>query len=280
MTAEYHLKARTRFHFALKLRGEWWKGVEDLAVYIESRPDVSEDPLNVGVLDKKEISISNRQQYLIDAMRSKFEEFVLSNGRRTRYRRDGVPIEEGAASIRGWQIDPHIDVIDVVVEFRAIDLAEQPALFEHCGDMLNASNGCASPSEAAAALESYYLIITHNHPPLTKSRWPAAEPLANTLERHGLQLPRVNLTNTGGKRVSPLQPEQVGWLNYWSEATCEYLGFPQLWREEQVLRLSHRTPKGAFLVRLSQEPLDIRNPDHVRLIASAYEHLPNLGVRA
>jgi hypothetical protein len=279
MIAERHLKARTQFHFTLNLGDVWWKGVEALAAYIESRPDLSEEPLSEGLLNKKEIPIRNREQYLIDAMRSKFEEFVLSNGRRSRYRRDGVPIEEGAAWIRGGRSDTEIDVIDVTVEFRAMSFTEIVDLFEQCGDLLAATTGHFSPSEAFATFAAYGLICKHTSGAIFASRQREAEPLVNTLQELNIELPGIILTSYGGRRTSPLQPEIAGWLNYWSGATCEYLGFPALWPDANELRLSHRTPRGAYVVRLTQEPLDIRIPDHVRVIASAYKHLPNLGVR-
>jgi hypothetical protein len=93
------------------------------------------------------------------------------------------------------------------------------------------------------------------------------------------RLPRLRYWLTD-KLDAPQQPPMLAWLNYWSPATCEWLGFPDTSRDERLLRLSFRTPRGAWIVQLTPEPLDLDRPDHVEAAAWAYERFPRLGPRA
>ena len=103
--------------------------------------------------------------------------------------------------------------------------------------------------------------------------------LKSALEAVGRQLPRFE-HNPLVPRACAAQPKELGWMNYWSEATCEYIGFPDPGRDQYLLQHSYRTLKGAWLVKLCPDPLDLARPEHLILLADAYMRFPKLGIRA
>ena len=55
------------------------------------------------------------------------------------------------------------------------------------------------------------------------------------------------------------------WINYWSEATAERLGFPDAARDKPLQGLYERLP-GGWLIKLTPDPTDLDKPaDHERL---------------
>ena len=77
----------------------------------------------------------------------------------------------------------------------------------------------------------------------------------------------------------PRQPGWLGWLNYWSPEVADHLGFPDPAIDGELLRHAHRTPAGAWLVKLGDTPLDASNPDHLAWLARLYARFPRLGAR-
>lgn len=75
------------------------------------------------------------------------------------------------------------------------------------------------------------------------------------------------------------RPLFVGWLNYWSPETCALLGFPDLEKDSAVLKSSYKTPRGAWLVKLTEEPLDLQRMDHREIVKWAYTRFDEIGVR-
>jgi hypothetical protein len=79
---------------------------------------------------------------------------------------------------------------------------------------------------------------------------------------------------------APEVPHRLGWLNYWSAATARILGFPDPDRDNELLSRARKTRSGAWLVRLTNEPLDLDNADHLRTVLRIYERFPTIGGRA
>jgi hypothetical protein len=75
-------------------------------------------------------------------------------------------------------------------------------------------------------------------------------------------------------------PDVIGWVNYWSPETCEILGFPNSATDERLLQLSHRTVRGAWLVKLTEEIFDVTRPEHVETLEWAYRRFYKIGMRA
>ncbi|MDY7232725.1 DUF5953 family protein [Hyalangium sp. s54d21] len=78
---------------------------------------------------------------------------------------------------------------------------------------------------------------------------------------------------------APEIPHCLGWLNYWSAATARWLNFPDPARDAELLSRSRRTATGGWLVRLTDEPLDLDTPVHLDALLRAYERFPEIGGR-
>jgi len=78
----------------------------------------------------------------------------------------------------------------------------------------------------------------------------------------------------------PEIPHCLGWLSYWSAATARAIGFPDPARDVDLLARARRTATGGWVVRLTDEPLDLDNPAHLDALLRAYERFPAIGGRA
>jgi Family of unknown function (DUF5953) len=79
---------------------------------------------------------------------------------------------------------------------------------------------------------------------------------------------------------SPEIPYYLGWLNYWSAAAAQAIGFPDPARDAELLSRARRTASGGWVVQLTDEPLDLDNPAHLDALKGAYERFPEIGGRA
>jgi hypothetical protein len=79
---------------------------------------------------------------------------------------------------------------------------------------------------------------------------------------------------------SPEIPYFLGWLNYWSPAAAEAIGFPDPARDAELLSRARRTASGGWVVQLTDAPLDLDNPAHLDALKRAYERFPEIGGRA
>ncbi|CAM4139896.1 DUF5953 family protein [Corallococcus exiguus] len=79
---------------------------------------------------------------------------------------------------------------------------------------------------------------------------------------------------------SPEIPYYLGWLNFWSAAAAEAIGFPDPTRDAELLTRARRTASGGWVVQLTDTPLDLENPAHLDALKRAYERFPEIGGRA
>ncbi|HTE17830.1 MAG TPA: DUF5953 family protein [Armatimonadota bacterium] len=79
---------------------------------------------------------------------------------------------------------------------------------------------------------------------------------------------------------APEIPYFLGWLNYWSPAAAEAIGFPDPARDAELLSRSRRTATGGWVVQLTDAPLDLDNPAHLDALKRAYERFPEIGGRS
>ncbi|HEX8698850.1 MAG TPA: DUF5953 family protein [Myxococcaceae bacterium] len=79
---------------------------------------------------------------------------------------------------------------------------------------------------------------------------------------------------------SPEIPYYLGWLNYWSSAAAQAIGFPDPARDAELLSRARRTASGGWLVQLTEAPLDLDNPAHLDALKQAYERFPEIGGRS
>ncbi|MFY0574195.1 DUF5953 family protein [Cystobacter fuscus] len=82
------------------------------------------------------------------------------------------------------------------------------------------------------------------------------------------------------KIPAPEIPQYLGWLNYWSAAAAQAIGFPEPARDAELLSRSRRTATGGWVVQLTDAPLDLDNPSHLDALKRAYERFPEIGGRA
>lgn len=79
---------------------------------------------------------------------------------------------------------------------------------------------------------------------------------------------------------SPEIPHHLGWLNYWSAAAAQVIGFPDPERDAELLARARCTTSGGWVVQLTDTPLDYDNPDHRAALLRAYERFPAIGGRS
>jgi hypothetical protein len=79
---------------------------------------------------------------------------------------------------------------------------------------------------------------------------------------------------------APEIPYYLGWLNYWSAAAAQAIGFPDPARDAELLTRARRTPSGGWVVQLTDAPLDLDNPAHLDALKWAYERFPEIGGRS
>ena len=75
-------------------------------------------------------------------------------------------------------------------------------------------------------------------------------------------------------------PHYLGWLNYWSVATAQVIGFPDPARDMELLSRARRTLTSGWIVQLTEAPLDLDNPAHLDALKRAYERFPRIGGRS
>ncbi|GHH04895.1 DUF5953 family protein [Comamonas sp. JC664] len=123
-----------------------------------------------------------------------------------------------------------------------------------------------------------------------RSFWGHASPygygseIAQQLRRsaHGPERsPRgLPMLNPPEKLPAPELPCFLGWLNYWSAAAAQAIGFPDPSRDAELLSRSRRTASGGWVVQLTDAPLDLDNPTHLDTLKRTYERFPEIGGRA
>ncbi|NNB90033.1 DUF5953 family protein [Corallococcus exiguus] len=82
-----------------------------------------------------------------------------------------------------------------------------------------------------------------------------------------------------GVLSSPAVPPHLGWLNYWSAASAQALGFPDPSLDAELLSRARQTATNGWIVRLTDAPLDLDKPDHLAALLRAYERFPEIGGR-
>jgi hypothetical protein len=78
----------------------------------------------------------------------------------------------------------------------------------------------------------------------------------------------------------PEIPHHLGWLNYWSAAAAQAIGFPDTIRDVDLLSRARRTASGGWIVQLTDAPLELHNPAHLEALKRAYERFPEIGGRS
>ena len=125
------------------------------------------------------------------------------------------------------------------------------------------SRKACAPSGELVAPGPVRLIIAEQTGP--KSGGPERPP-------HGL--PRLKLP---WNIRSPTVPQYLGWINHWSAAAAEAIGFPNPSRDADLLTRAQRTASGGWVVSLTATPLDLDKPEHLNALKRASERFPEIG---
>jgi hypothetical protein len=80
-------------------------------------------------------------------------------------------------------------------------------------------------------------------------------------------------------RCPPAVPTRLGWINYWSAEAALAAGVGEKTAGSGKRQYPRMEPLdgGAWLVRITDEPLDPGRAQHVRLLAEAYERFARVG---
>lgn len=140
----------------------------------------------------------------------------------------------------------------------ATGLAAAAAVLEHVAEGARAFWGHATPFSAGLD------IARQTSDPVRKPQLPPRGLPALKLSED-IRLPEL--------------PQYLGWLNYWSVAAAQAIGFPDPSRDADLLSRSRRTATGGWLVQLTEAPLDLDNPTHLDVLLRAYERFPEIGGR-
>lgn len=209
-----------------------------------------------------DIPVKDRRKYLARRARTKLHWFHLHNGKAVRGRGGGPMFDEGRLAL-GGRIHRH----DLGMLRMTLDLPD--ASWAFCEKLL------VEIGDAAAALHA--MVVPDGNEALRATQFDTRTALPDpTLLERGI--PRLHDFTYAGPAVAT-QPMYLGWLNYWSAATCAFLGFPDEAQHGALLSRSYTTPAGAWLVKLTPEPLDTRRADHVEVLATTYRCLPGVGMR-
>jgi hypothetical protein len=196
--------------------------------------------------------VDNRHKYLRQRPRTKLWWFVLNDGK-------GWP---ETVSIMGRIDDQDLGTLGVEIMFPAAPWDFCERLMVELGDVLGANYSAVLPPEALGLCATQFNTYWAPHDP--------------TLIERGI--PRLDLFTYGGAD-DIVQPMYLGWLNYWSEATCAFVGFSGSKEDLELAPSSYQTPGGAWLVKLTDEPIDICCPEHMAALAAAYRRWPRVGKR-
>jgi hypothetical protein len=140
-----------------------------------------------------------------------------------------------------------------------VGIAAAEAVLEAIGEEARAVWGHASPW-------GYNEVVARQF------REPGDEPHAAPHGLPWLLRPRYNR--------APEIPHYIGWLNYWSAAAAEAIGFPDPARDAELLSRARRMASGGWVVRLTDAPLDFDNPAHLDSLLRTYERFPVIGGRS
>jgi hypothetical protein len=149
-------------------------------------------------------------------------------------------------------------VVDAVLPLTADGIAAAAEVLEAVAESAHAFWGDATPFSAAVDIARQTKNWAANPRPPPRG------------------LPALKLS---GEVPFPEIPHHLGWLNYWSAAAAQAIGFPDPVRDTELLSRSRRTATGAWVVRLTEAPLELDTPAHLEALLRAYERFPEIGGR-
>jgi Family of unknown function (DUF5953) len=211
--------------------------------------------------------VKDRLKYFSQRLRTKYRWFSLAPLKRPHTDEPDSRAALKALSFGGTMYGGG-EIFNVGCTFEPSTAFDEPLLVE-LGDAMRAHSSAYTPSRADWRLRLAHRCATFG----TIARRPK---LADRLpEEESLPLMRESLY----EGLAPLQPHHVGWVNYWSQQVCDYVGFPGNLEGSPILQHCYQTPAGAWIVKLGTEPFERRNIAHLKLLNEMYQRFPRVGVR-
>ncbi len=154
----------------------------------------------------------------------------------------------------------------------------QPLLDVHAKLPLDEAMSAAAPGVLESVAEGARALWGHATP--SKAAVEMAGQTIDPVHKPGVPPRGLPALKFPEKIRSPEIPHYLGWLNYWSAAAAQTIGFPDPARDAELLSRARRTATGGWVVRLTDAPLDLDNPAHLDSLLRAYERFPEIGGRA
>lgn len=230
-----------------------------------------------------DVLVSDRRQYLKDRINHSARLFTLTNGVSHPRNQQGST-NECYISIGGRFNGPTKQVYDLGITFQTETWDECERLFAAVGDAVSAYSAEITPKPASELLRSFQdLSVNSRYKQAAQLNCDSAqvddvEKLHGLFEKIGQNIPKLD-DDPLAVRQHPAQPASLGWINYWSPQTCEYLGFPNKERDKDLLQHSWKTSEGAWVVKLCQDPLDVIRLDHLKKFVDVYSRFQGIGIR-
>lgn len=260
----------------------WASRFERACTLLEGHPALPRAPLNLGYFAREDVEkeVEDRVAFLNRTLADPYRQVILSSGRSLRLARGGPPLDEGKVLIRASFGHPGQSGCDVSIDFPAVSWEVRVELLGRLGDVLQAHTGHFTPKRAALRLTDINLrgVVPEQYFGYARLQQVWQE-IDAVLAEHELVIPRVKRPGAEGERQHPLQPAQLGWVNYWSPDAAAYLGFPDEQLDAELLTRSMRTETGAWLVKITPDPLDLTRADHLVTLAKMYARFPRAGIR-
>lgn len=262
MIPKFAVQHQTSF-YAPEDNDTWVRRMDDACIVLEQtfpgEKMLTAQPWHTG---RGPTVLTDRVKFQRRVARGKTKWVSISNGKFIHGRGDTGTTDPGHLSIGGRTYSSQPGLFNVSTFHPESPWEFNERLLIALGDALGAYTGWLSPQTTFLQLR----MLQFGHMP----GGPAPPP--------SVKLPRLKSCAYGGL-LAHEQPEILGWLNYWSAATCRFVGFPDPARDQRLLRHSCQTPGGGWLVKVCAEPLDLANPEHVDVLQWAYARFPRLGVR-
>ena len=213
--------------------------------------------------DEKQILLKTERDALIRSKISTNEQIVLASNNNE----DNYLAFSGSNSGPTPTLDSsHHFSFDVQLSENTEWIHVSPDFIAYLGDLIDARFGFAgNVSSEVYAVKSYnptirekYYDAVHQNVKKILADYPEFASLPKLRPFNKLQFPNF-------------APITLQWMNYWSPKTCDLLRFPNIPDDQRWMTHSQKTKKGAWVVCLTESPLDISSAQDRQILVDAYQ---------
>jgi hypothetical protein len=215
-----------------------------------------------------EKAITNRLDFFAKRLKTKNRWFSIFSGHGMRRTSQGV------INVNYFCLGGNIYSGDELFRLNLVAPPQSLSVYEKLlvalGDAIEAQSAQFTPAKATERLRKvhWYTVLGDR----------AVRDVVPDKTEAEASLPLIGESTYAG--LQPYHPHHIGWLNYWSQEVCEYVGFPNnAYGLESVMQHSYRTPRGAWIVKVGPDPIEAGNDAQMRLLQEMYERFPKVGVR-